>query len=112
MLAGDGVVANGIFYLDDSSVTLPRSSVLAGIPGSPLSSVSPMDSSLQTGDFSSSFAAALTGVYTATNTPSPSQGAASLGFGVGAGVWPIDGMGGPMAVLVCGFAFGVGVLVW
>lgn len=111
MLAGEGVVANGIFYLDDSSVTLPRSSVFAGIPGSPLSSVSQMDSSLQTGDASSSSAVALTGVYTATNTPSPSEGAASPGSGV-AGNWLVEGLGGQVAVFVGGFAFGVGVLVW
>ena len=111
MLAGDGVVANGIFYQDDSSVTLPRSSVLAGIPGSPLSSASAQDSSSETGDASSSSVAALTGVYTATNTPSPSEGAASLGSAV-AGRWLVEGLGGPVAVVVGGFAFGVGVLVW
>jgi carboxypeptidase C (cathepsin A) len=111
MLAGDGIVANGIFYLDDSSVTLPSSSVLAGIPGSPMSSASEQDSSYQTGDVSSSSAAALTGVYTATNTPSPSEGAASLGSGA-AGRWLIEGLGGPAAIVVGGFTFGVGVLVW
>ena len=90
---------------------MPRSSVLAGVPGSPLSSVSELGSSAQTGDASSSSAAALTGVYTATNTPSPSQGAASLGSAV-AGRWLIEGLGGPVAVVVGGFAFGVGVLMW
>jgi carboxypeptidase C (cathepsin A) len=106
MLAGDGVVANGIFYQDDSSVSLPRSSVRAGIPGSPMS-VASDDSSQATGGASSSTAAALTGVYTATNTPSPSEGAASTVRK--AKLWD-SSFAGPTAALMLGFAFGVALL--
>lgn len=108
MLAGDGVVANGIFYQDDSSVSLPRSSVRAGIPGSPLSSSSGDQSSQETGGSSSSSTAGLTGVYTATNTPSPSEGAASVGCVKGHSI-PL--LGGPTVAAALGFVFGVMLLL-
>lgn len=107
MLAGKGIVANGIFYQDDSSVSLPRSSVRAGIPGSPMS-VASDDASQETGDASSSTAPALTGVYTATNTPSPSEGAASAAWKASRQVSPNSA--GPTVALVFGFVFGVALL--
>lgn len=106
MLAGDGVVANGIFYQDDSSISLPRSSVRAGVPGSPLSS-SADDSSTATGDASATSTAELTGVYTATNTPSPTGGALSRTawrFGT-------SGDGRVLGALALGFGFGVALLI-
>lgn len=65
MLAGKGVVANGRFYLDKAATTsgLPSSSVVAGVPGHPMTSIK-----------ASGHDSALTGVYTATGTPSPSSG--------------------------------------
>ena len=66
MLDGSGVVVNGIFFQKKKETTsgLPSSSVVAGVPGNPISSIKSAHSS------------ALTGVYTATGTPSPSSGAA------------------------------------
>jgi hypothetical protein len=107
MLAGNGIVANGIFYLDDSSVTLPSSSVRAGIPGSPMSAASD-DSSQETGGASSSTTAALTGVYTATNTPSPSQGSASAAVKVER---QASNLGGPATALALGVVLGVALLL-
>ena len=66
MLAGEGVVLNGIFYQDDSDsdAGLPRTSVTAGVPGHPASGSLPGMSGGPDGT------GALTGVYTATGTPS------------------------------------------
>ncbi|TKA34090.1 hypothetical protein B0A50_00070 [Salinomyces thailandicus] len=89
MIDGEGVVANGIFYQDKKSVNLPSSSVAVGMPGSPMSSVpsisgsssggssgSDDDSGSASGSAMSDSVTKLTGVYTATGTPSPSSGAA------------------------------------
>jgi carboxypeptidase C (cathepsin A) len=107
MLAGNGIVANGIFYQDDSSVSLPQSSVRAGIPGSPMSAA-PDEASQETGGASPSIAVALTGVYTATNTPSPSEGAASA-------VWrdgrQASSLVRPGVMLLFGFGIGVALFV-
>ncbi|KAK4545869.1 hypothetical protein LTR36_002433 [Oleoguttula mirabilis] len=74
MLAGKGVVANGIYYQDEGSVSLPSSSVTAGVPGQPVST-----SRLGSGAASmpGSYSTELTGVYTATNTPTPSHSSAA-----------------------------------
>ncbi|KAK3707558.1 hypothetical protein LTR37_012053 [Vermiconidia calcicola] len=66
MLAGKGVVANGIFYLDNDDTTdgLPESTVAAGVPGHPMSTTTtPSDS--------------LIGAFTATATPTSSGMATS-----------------------------------
>lgn len=105
MLAGNGVVANGVFYQDDSSISLPRSSVRAGFPGNPVTSTSSQASE----DASSSSTAGLTGVYTATNTPSPSEGvAAALAFVPGQPVWY---SGRPAVALGLGCALGVALFM-
>lgn len=105
MLAGNGVVANGIFYQDDSSISLPRSSVRAGFPGNPVTSTSSQTSE----DASSSSTAGLTGVYTATNTPSPSEGAAAaLAFVPGQPAWYF---GRPAVAMGLGCAFGVALFM-
>lgn len=105
MLAGDGVVANGIFYQDDSSISLPRSSVRAGIPGNPMTSASSQASD----DASSSSTVGLTGVYTATNTPSPSEGAAApVAWVVGQ---PACCFGRPILAMGIGCAFGVALFM-
>lgn len=69
MLAGRGLVQNGIYYQDASSIILPSSSIVAGLPGIPIST------SVSGGTLSSS---GLGGVYTATGTPRPSNGATAL----------------------------------
>ena len=62
MLAGNGLVSNGVFFQDAASVSWPSSSSTTSTPGSQSSgSVHSM----------SGTSTALTGVYTATNTPSP-----------------------------------------
>ncbi|RMY81187.1 hypothetical protein D0864_08378 [Hortaea werneckii] len=91
MQQGEGVVSYGIFYRDENSISLPSSSVAAGMPGSPMSSrPSSADSGSDNGDSGdgdgensstsgvivSDSATGLTGVYTATGTPSPTTGAA------------------------------------
>lgn len=92
MKKGQGFVANGIFYL--SSVSgLPSSSVAAGVPGHPMSTTSKDK-------------ATLTGVYTATGTPTQS-GDASLG--------PRPVLSGrcfgPVLAVVLGLLVGVGVVL-
>ena len=74
MLAGKGLVANGIFYQDKGSVSLPSSSVAAGVPGQPMGS-----SSFQSGSPTPTegTTAVLTGVYTATNTPTSTSSSAT-----------------------------------
>ncbi|KAM0716484.1 hypothetical protein Q7P37_007929 [Cladosporium fusiforme] len=105
MLAGNGVVANGIFYQDDSSISLPLSSVRAGIPGNPMTS----SASQASDDTSSSSTVGLTGVYTATNTPSPSEGAAaSVAFVVGQ---PACSFGRPALALGLGCVFGAALFM-
>lgn len=71
MLAGKGVVSNGIFYQNQASISLPSSSISAGVPGRPVGS-----SSSETGRPGMSDSG-LTGVYTATGVPtSTTTGAA------------------------------------
>ena len=65
---GQGVVEQGVWYADVSDYTPPKSSVTAGVPGTPVS----RSSSATKGGTST----APTGVYTATATPSPTGGAA------------------------------------
>lgn len=71
MLAGRGLVQDGIYYQDSSSIILPTSTVIAGVPGKPIST---------NGSFASSSgtSAQLTGVYTATGTPKPSNAAGTI----------------------------------
>lgn len=73
--AGQGVVMAGVFYQDSSSVTLPSSSVLAGVPGQPISTNA---SGLAMSAAESTTSAPLTGVYTATATPTPTSQAAAV----------------------------------
>jgi carboxypeptidase C (cathepsin A) len=68
MLAGKGVVMNGIWYEQPSDFQQPASSVTAGKPGS---TPSPIRGSNATPASSSTIP--LTGVYTATATPTPSS---------------------------------------
>ncbi len=92
MLAGDGVVANGIYYLNSKDMTMPTTSIAAGVPGHPMSSGSPGS-------------AKLTGVYTATSTPS--QGAAnSLTHSP-----VVISNFGPLIALLLAFAFGILVML-
>ena len=97
MLAGTGVVSNGIFYKDDGDTTsgLPSSSVAAGVPGHPMSSTSTNGKS------------ALTGVYTATDTPSP----ASSGASAERHPLPLNIRIGPLSAVILGLALGVAVML-
>nr|POE47314.1 carboxypeptidase s1 like a [Quercus suber] len=69
MLAGSGTVANGI-YFQDGDVQLPSSTVVAGLPDQPMSTTT---SGMAQSDGTPGVAQQLTGVYTATGTPSPSS---------------------------------------
>jgi hypothetical protein len=94
MQAGTGFVANGIWYQDVESVSLPSSTVRAGVPGNPMSSTTGSPSAAGSSGQSSTMG--LTGVYTATATPSPSSsvGAASSLRGSGprqlGAVWAVS----------------------
>jgi carboxypeptidase C (cathepsin A) len=70
MLAGKGIVLNGVWYAKESDYQKPSSNVLAGKPGQPIPSGSSASSSIK-----GSSTVAATGVYTATSTPSPTSGA-------------------------------------
>ena len=96
MLAGNGVVFNGIFYMNDDATTsgLPSSTVNAGVPGYPMSTTS------------ISGKTALTGVYTATGTPSQS-GKAS----VARPAWFLHIRTGRVSAVILGFALGVIVML-
>ena len=93
MLAGAGVVANGIFYSkkDDTSSGLPSTSVTAGVPYHPMT----------TGN-----GAALTGVYTATGTPKQSGRASAVRYPAA-----FDVRIGPISAVVVCFLFGFGVML-
>lgn len=74
--AGKGVVINGVWYEKAKDYSPPKSSVVAGVPGS-----YPTTSSVsisQNAKVTTSSTIALTGVYTATGRPTPTSGAASL----------------------------------
>jgi len=78
---GEGVVEAGVWYSNSKDVTRPSSTVTAGVPGTPASRAS----STPHGK-SSSTSVAVTGVYTATGTPSPT-GAAVASKGLSSSVW-------------------------
>lgn len=104
MLAGNGMVANGIFYQDEGSMTLPSSTVTVGVPGHPVSTESSETGSPAMSDGSTT---GLTGVYTATTTPSPTSSAAAPGQLLE----PLRVRLGPIGALVLGLAFGVFVMM-
>jgi carboxypeptidase C (cathepsin A) len=62
---GKGIVQHGIYYQDSKSITLPKTTVAAGIPGIPMTTKTSETST------KGSTTTALTGFYTATSTPSP-----------------------------------------
>lgn len=75
MLAGKGIVMNGVWYENPSQYTPPASSVTAGKPGMPL----PQSSSM----FGTGTATVVpTGVYTATATPTSKGGVAGRAVGL------------------------------
>ncbi|KAK1816289.1 hypothetical protein LTR12_009279 [Friedmanniomyces endolithicus] len=106
LLAGNGLMLNGIFYQKPDARTLPSSSVTAGIPGHPVSTAS----SSETGSpaMSDGSSTGLTGVYTATNTPTPTTGAAAAS---GRMLEPLPWRVGPLAAVALGFVVGVGVML-
>lgn len=93
MFAGKGLVANGIFYLDNANPVsaLPSTTVSAGEPGSPLRTIVSPDGPL-------------TGVYTATGTPSHAAAVPGVRLatrlGESGALWPLVVVG--VAVLVGG----------
>ncbi|KAI4721806.1 alpha/beta-hydrolase [Aureobasidium sp. EXF-10727] len=74
MQEGKGIVAGGIWYSNSKQYSAPSSTVTAGKPGTPVTSSS---TSSKSTSGSTTSTVALTGVFTATATPSPTQGAAS-----------------------------------
>jgi carboxypeptidase C (cathepsin A) len=70
ILAGKGVVLNGVWFARPTDYQHPPASVIAGKPGNPLA-----DSAPQSGNLKGSSTVPATGVYTATATPTPSSGA-------------------------------------
>jgi hypothetical protein len=70
ILAGKGVVLNGVYFDRAGDYQHPSSTVVAGKPGSPL----PTTSGDRTDADYSSSSVAPTGVYTATTTPTPNAG--------------------------------------
>jgi carboxypeptidase C (cathepsin A) len=107
MLQGSGLVSYGIFYQDSNSISLPTSSVAAAIPNHPMSTSSESGSPA----LSDGSSTALTGVYTATSTPSPSKGAAAPEFGRPPLAWSFDFRMGPLSAVVLGFVFGAAVVM-
>lgn len=73
MLQGKGVVEDGIFYQNSKSIQLPGSTVVGGVPGSPM-----VTTRNEKATESGTSTTALTGYYTATSTPSPSGAASAL----------------------------------
>lgn len=78
MREGKGIVAAGIWYSNSKQYSAPSSTVAAGKPGSPVGQSSSSSKSTNSGS-SGTTTVALTGVFTATATPSPTKGAASDG---------------------------------
>ncbi|KAF1998296.1 carboxypeptidase S1, partial [Amniculicola lignicola CBS 123094] len=78
MAAGQGVVKNGIWYENEAQFHPPSTTVLAGKPGS-LPTTAPTGTQPADGPTTTSLIP-LTGVYTATGTPTPSSGASSVRF--------------------------------
>ena len=79
---GQGIIINGILYNEASDWNPPPSSIsaMAGYPGTyPTSTTTPGPAPTKKGSSPSTTSAVLTGVFTATSTPSPtsSKGAAS-----------------------------------
>lgn len=102
MKQGKGLVEHGIYYQDSKSVERPSSSVAAGVPGLPMTTTSTSSDS----DSSSSSTTPLTGVYTATGTPSmSSKGAAPTAMPA------LNDKVGPLGVGLLGAALGVAVMV-
>ncbi|KAK6441574.1 hypothetical protein LTR95_002194 [Oleoguttula sp. CCFEE 5521] len=100
MLAGKGLVMHGIWYPDDDSVTLPSSSVAAGVPGNPMPTSGSLSVMGQAGESSTM---ALTGVFTATGTPKPSNSkGAAAGLQMSVERWRLA----PLGALVGAFVFG------
>lgn len=94
MLNEKGAIWNGIYYLDPKDRTdgLPMSTVAAGVPGFPMST-----GGTATGK--------LTGVYTATATPSSAAGQRIRAFGAGRHTTTSDGVWSLSAVALA-LAFG------
>lgn len=100
MKKGIGLVQNGIYYQDSSSVVLPSTSVAAGVPGQPMTTETSTKSKSKETDSSTT---ALTGYYTATGTPKPKKGAAARPLPES--LLPVAGVVG------CGFLTGVVMMV-
>ena len=82
---GQGVIINGILYSASSDWKAPESSIsmMAGFPGNgPLSTIpteAPVSTATKTGGGVTTTTIPLTGVFTATSTPSPSKQSAASG---------------------------------
>ncbi|USW52122.1 Putative peptidase S10, serine carboxypeptidase, alpha/Beta hydrolase [Septoria linicola] len=99
MQEGKGVVEYGMYYQNSKDISLPKTTVMAGVPGIPLKTTSSGSSRSSTGS-----TVALTGVYTATGTPS---GAASR---------PLTPIGdemalGQVAIMLAGIGVGAVIML-
>ena len=104
MLAGDGFVDYGIYYQDSASVKLPTSSVTADMPGETMSSGKGSDA-VMSADGST---VPLTGVYTATSTPTSTTSSASSGR------YPpplVQFSLGPIVITVLSIVFGASIMM-
>lgn len=72
MKAGKGIVQHGIYYQESKDITLPKTTVMAGVPGKPMTTTT---TSSGISASTSGTTVPLTGVYTATGTPTSSGGA-------------------------------------
>ncbi|EME83940.1 uncharacterized protein MYCFIDRAFT_152221 [Pseudocercospora fijiensis CIRAD86] len=103
MKEGKGLVSYGIYYQDSSSIILPSTTVQAGVPGNPMTTTS---SGTRGAHGATDTSSALTGVYTATGTPTPSGAATRLGAGLDFGNGP-----GSMFLVFAGVIAGMAVMV-
>lgn len=101
MRKGIGLVQNGIYYQDASSVVLPSTSVAAGVPGQPMTTTSMSSGSKSKSTDSST--TALTGYYTATGTPKPKKGVSTRPS--------LTGLLGAVGVVLCSMVVGAALVV-
>lgn len=78
MMLGKGAVEFGVWYSNADDYKLPSSSVVAGKPGTPISTATVSPRIISSGGTSTTTMVPPVGVYTATATPSSSSGLAGM----------------------------------
>ncbi|KAF1991946.1 alpha/beta-hydrolase [Aulographum hederae CBS 113979] len=79
MMRGEGVVKAGIWYVKEDEYEPPSSTVMGGVPGTPIPTISGgvvagVDDGAGGGSGDASGSTVVTGVYVATGTPKPNNG--------------------------------------